>query len=85
MGVWEFIQDQVLGMNWLNDLIGMGLTALGLDTGPMSGFDRQYVDDAFFAGSTLKSNLLINIGYGDSSKLFARLPRLSFEEACGLL
>ncbi|HCR5521530.1 TPA: nitroreductase family protein, partial [Shigella flexneri] len=37
------------------------------------------------AGSTLKSNLLINIGYGDSSKLFARLPRLSFEEACGLL
>ncbi|MGS5130525.1 malonic semialdehyde reductase, partial [Escherichia coli] len=59
--------------------------ALGLDTGPMSGFDRQYVDDAFFAGSTLKSNLLINIGYGDSSKLYARLPRLSFEEACGLL
>ena len=59
--------------------------ALGLDTGPMSGFDRQYVDDAFFAGSTLKSDLLINIGYGDSSKLFARLPRLSFEEACGLL
>ncbi|MDY5293789.1 MAG: malonic semialdehyde reductase, partial [Escherichia coli] len=59
--------------------------ALGLDTGPMSGFDRQHVDDAFFAGSTLKSNLLINIGYGDSSKLFARLPRLSFEEACGLL
>ncbi|STE64264.1 reductase RutE [Klebsiella pneumoniae] len=51
----------------------------------MSGFDRQYVDDAFFAGSTLKSNLLINIGYGDSSKLYARLPRLSFEEACGLL
>ena len=39
--------------------------ALGLDTGPMSGFDRQHVDDAFFAGSTLKSNLLINIGYGD--------------------
>ena len=59
--------------------------ALGLDTGPMSGFDRQHVDDAFFTGSTLKSNLLINIGYGDSSKLYARLPRLSFEEACGLL
>ncbi|MFP1527909.1 malonic semialdehyde reductase [Escherichia coli] len=45
----------------------------------------QHVDDAFFAGSTLKSNLLINIGYGDSGELFARLPRLSFEEACGLL
>ena len=53
---------------------------------PMSGFDRQHVDDALFlTGSTLKSNLLINIGYGDSSKLYARLPRLSFEEACGLL
>ena len=51
----------------------------------MSGFNRQYVDDAFFAGSPLKSNLLINIGYGDNSKLYARLPRLSFEEACGLL
>ncbi|MDY1038369.1 malonic semialdehyde reductase [Lelliottia sp. CFBP8978] len=58
--------------------------ALGLDTGPMSGFDRQRVDDAFFTGSSLKSNLLINIGYGDASKLYGRLPRLSFEDACGL-
>jgi 3-hydroxypropanoate dehydrogenase len=41
--------------------------ALGLDTGPMSGFDRQKVDEAFFTGTTLKSNLLINIGYGDTA------------------
>lgn len=58
--------------------------ALGLDTGPMSGFDRQKVDETFFTGTTLKSNLLINIGYGDVSKLYGRLPRLSFEDACGL-
>ncbi len=50
--------------------------ALGLDTGPMSGFDRQKVDEAFFTGTTLKSNLLINIGYGDPGKLYGRLPRL---------
>ncbi|MGL4430221.1 MAG: malonic semialdehyde reductase [Silvania sp.] len=58
--------------------------ALGLDTGPMSGFDREKVDAAFFSDSNLKSNLLINIGYGDNSKLYGRLPRLSFNDACGL-
>ena len=58
--------------------------ALGLDTGPMSGFDRQKVDEAFFTGTTLKSNLLINIGYGDTRKLYGRLPRLDFDDACGL-
>lgn len=58
--------------------------ALGLDTGPMSGFDRQKVDEAFFTGTTLKSNLLINIGYGDTRKLYGRLPRLTFDDACGL-
>lgn len=59
--------------------------ALGLDTGPMSGFDREKVDAAFFAGTTWHSNLLVNIGYGDSSKLFGRLPRLSFSDACQLV
>lgn len=58
--------------------------SLGLDTGPMSGFDPQKVDAAFFTGTGLKSNLLINIGYGDASKVYARLPRLTFEDACGL-
>lgn len=56
--------------------------ALGLDTGAMSGFDKAKVDDAFFAGTKWKSNFLINIGHGDPSKLFGRLPRLSFEDAC---
>lgn len=56
--------------------------SLGLDTGAMSGFDKAKVDDAFFAGTTWKSNFLINLGYGDPSKLFGRSPRLSFEDAC---
>jgi 3-hydroxypropanoate dehydrogenase len=61
----------------------MAARALGLDCGPMSGFDNAGVDQAFFAGTTVKSNFLINIGYGDSSRdLFPRSPRLSFDEAC---
>ena len=59
----------------------MAARALGLDAGPMSGFDSAKVDEAFFAGTTIKSNFLINLGYGDRSKLHARNPRLSFEEA----
>jgi len=55
--------------------------ALGLDAGPMSGFDNAKVDEAFFAGTHIKSNFLVNLGYGDPSGLFPRLPRLSFDEA----
>ena len=61
----------------------MAARALGLDCGPMSGFDNAMVDAAFFAGTTVKSNFLINIGYGDASRdLFPRSPRFAFEEAC---
>jgi 3-hydroxypropanoate dehydrogenase len=56
--------------------------ALGLDCGPMSGFNNAKVDAAFFAGTTVKSNFLCNLGYGDASKLYPRSPRLTFEEAC---
>lgn len=57
--------------------------AVGLDCGPMSGFDNAGVDAAFFAGTSIKSNFLISIGYGDASRnLFARSPRLAFGEAC---
>jgi len=55
--------------------------ALGLDAGPMSGFDNAKVDEAFFKGTAIKSNFLVNLGYGDASGLFPRLPRLSFDEA----
>jgi 3-hydroxypropanoate dehydrogenase len=56
--------------------------ALGLDCGPMSGFINGKVDEAFFAGTSVKSNFLCNLGYGDASKLHPRSPRLTFEEAC---
>lgn len=56
--------------------------ALGLDTGPMSGFDNAMVDATFFQGTRIKSNFLVNLGHGDPAKLFPRSPRLSFDEAC---
>lgn len=58
----------------------LALRSLGLDTGPMSGFDNAKVDVEFFSGTAVKSNFLINIGHGDPAKLFPRSPRLSFEE-----
>ena len=56
--------------------------SLGLDCGPMSGFDNAKVDAAFFAGTTVKSNFLVNLGHGDPASIFARCPRLGFDEAC---
>ena len=59
--------------------------ALGLDCGPMSGFDNAGVDRDFFAGTTLRSNFLCNLGYGDPETLYPRGPRLDFDEACKIL
>jgi 3-hydroxypropanoate dehydrogenase len=59
--------------------------ALGLDCGPMSGFDHDKVDTAFWAGTTVKTNFICTLGEGDPSKVFARSPRLPFEEACKLV
>ena len=58
--------------------------AVGLDAGPMSGFDNAKVDEAFLAGTNWRSNFLVNLGYGDPAGLFPRNPRLSFEEAARL-
>ncbi len=55
--------------------------ALGLDCGPMSGFDNAGVDQAFFAGTRIRSNFICSIGYGNPESLFPRNPRLSFEDA----
>lgn len=63
----------------------LALRALGLDAGPMSGFDKEKVDATFFAGTRIKSNFLINIGYGDPSKLYPRGPRLAFDEMAKIL
>jgi 3-hydroxypropanoate dehydrogenase len=59
--------------------------ALGLDCGPMSGFDNAKVDAEFFAGQPVRSNFLCNLGYGDAEQLHPRNPRLDFAEACRLL
>ena len=59
--------------------------AVGLDCGPMSGFDNALVDDEFFGGTTLKSNFLCNLGYGVATKTFKRLPRFDFDEVCEVL
>lgn len=58
--------------------------AVGLDCGPMSGFDQAAVDAAFFPDGRFKSNFLCGLGHGDPSKIFARSPRLAFDEACTL-
>ena len=60
----------------------MAARAIGLDTGPMSGFDNAKVDEIFLQDRGWRSNFLVNLGYGDPAGLFARSPRLSFDEAC---
>lgn len=59
--------------------------ALGLDVGPMSGFDAEGVKAAFFAGTTVEPNFIVNLGYGTDENLFPRSPRLGFEEAAEIL
>lgn len=59
--------------------------ALGLDTGPMSGFNNAGIDQEFFADTDVKSNFICAVGHGDPAAVFERLPRLSFEEACQIV
>ncbi len=63
----------------------IALRAVGLDTGPMTGFDNAKVDAEFFPEGNVKSNVLINIGYGDHEKLFPRSPRFSFDQIAKIL
>jgi 3-hydroxypropanoate dehydrogenase len=63
----------------------MAARALGLDCGPMSGFDPAGVDAAFFAGTNVKSNFLCNLGYGDASALLPRSPRFDFDQVARIL
>ena len=59
--------------------------ALGLDCGPMSGFDEAAVNEVFFSGTDIESNFLCNIGYGNGEGLFPRSPRLAFDDACSIV
>lgn len=59
--------------------------ALGLDCGPMAGFDNAKVDELFFAGTSVKSNFMCNLGHGDTKGIYPRNPRLAFDEACSII
>ncbi len=59
--------------------------ALGLDCGPMGGFDKAGIDAAFFPDGTIKSNFVCNLGYGDPAGVRPRAPRLDFEEFCSIV
>jgi 3-hydroxypropanoate dehydrogenase len=63
----------------------LAIRAVGLDAGPMSGFDNAKVDAAFFAGTKVRSNFLVNVGYGDAGKVHPRGPRPDFSEDCRIL
>lgn len=63
----------------------MAARAIGLDCGPISGFDNSVVDESILAGTSLRSNFLLNLGYADETAIFPKLPRLPFEEACSVL
>jgi 3-hydroxypropanoate dehydrogenase len=63
----------------------MACRSLGLDCAPMSGFDKDMVDAAFFAGTTVRSNFLCSIGHGDPAGISDRAPRLDFDEACKIV
>tara|TARA_Y100001936_G_C15983751_1_gene618273 strand:- start:567 stop:1196 length:630 start_codon:yes stop_codon:yes gene_type:complete len=82
----EMIKDAALRNTALQGAyLIMAARSVGLDCGPMSGFDSKALDEAFFEGTSIKSNFLCNLGYGDASKLHPRNPRLPFEEACKIL
>ena len=63
----------------------LGARAMGMDIGAMSGYNYEAVDKEFFSGTTIKSNFLCNIGYGDTSGLFQKLPRFEFDEVCTVI
>lgn len=63
----------------------MAARAVGLDCAPMSGFNADKLNDTFFSGTTIKVNFVCSLGYGDTSKLHARSPRLAFDEVCKIV
>jgi len=63
----------------------LAVRSLGLDAGPMSGFNSAKLDEIFFPGGKVKSNFICALGYGDESKLYPRGPRLEFDEACQIV
>lgn len=80
------LQNIAVENSWLQaGFLIAAARSLGLDCGPMSGFDKEKIDDAFYKGSSWRSNFLMNLGYGDPTKLHPRGDRLTFDEACSIL
>lgn len=81
----KMIQDTALRNSSLQGgYMIIAARALGLDCGPMSGFDAAKMDSTFWAGSSVKTNFICTLGHGDASKVYPRNPRLAFDEACSL-
>lgn len=81
----EIAQAAFRGSSLQGGYFIMAARAIGLDAGPMSGFSNEGVDKEFFAGTSIKSNFLCNLGFGDPSDLRPRAGRLEFDEACKIL
>ena len=74
--------NAVLNSSLQGAYLMLAARAIGLDCGPMGGFGKVKVNEAFFAGTSLRANFLCNLGFGDATKLHPRSPRLDFAEAC---
>ncbi len=78
-------RDAALATAMQGGYLMLAARALGLDCGPIGGFNRAQVDDTFFAGTTWRSNFILNLGHGDPAGVFPRNPRLDFDEACRII
>ena len=82
----EKLENIAVENSWLQGgFLIAAARSLGLDCGPMSGFNKAKIDETFYGDTSWRSNFLMNIGYGDTSKLHPRGYRLTFEEACSIL
>ncbi|MCG5259905.1 malonic semialdehyde reductase [Cupriavidus gilardii] len=81
----KIARDALVNSSLQGAYLILAARALGLDCGPMGGFDADKVNAAFFPDGKWSVNFLINLGYGDADKLFPRNPRLSFDEACRIV
>jgi 3-hydroxypropanoate dehydrogenase len=81
----HILKTAVLNGSLQGGYLIMAARALGLDCGPMSGFNSKKVDEAFFADTNIKSNFLLNLGYGDEAGLYPRGPRFNFDDVCSII
>ena len=82
----EKLEQIAIENSWLQaGFLICAARALGLDCGPMSGFNKEMIDESFYKDSSWRSNFLMNLGYGEETKLHPRGHRLSFDDACSII